>query len=103
MRTLRTHVSVGSFGIFRRLASLSELLQLFALQTRVSVVAFARALSSIPGYTSRELRYEGLTAVNVRDVGANLWCCVLASPFLAVRHWNSDSPARRSKKKLILT
>ena len=61
------------FGIFRRLTSLSELLQLFALQTSVSVVAFARALSSIPGYTSRELRYEGLTAVNVRDVGANLW------------------------------
>ena len=26
------------------------------------------------------------------------WCCVLASPFLAVRHWNSDSPALRSEK-----
>ena len=49
MRTLRAHVSVGSFGIFRRLPSLSELLQLFALQTRVSVVAFARALSSSSG------------------------------------------------------
>ena len=29
------------------------------------------------------------------------WCSVLASPFLAVRHWNSDSPALRSKKKCL--
>ena len=27
------------------------------------------------------------------------WCSVLASPFLAVRHWNSDSLALRSEKK----
>ena len=37
------------FGIFRRAISLSELRQLFALQTSVSVVAFARALSSSSG------------------------------------------------------
>ena len=30
------------------------------------------------------------------------WCCVLASPFLAVRHWNSDSLALRSEKKSVL-
>ena len=29
------------------------------------------------------------------------WCSVLASPFLAVRHWNSDSLALRSEKKKI--
>ena len=37
------------FGILGRAISLSELLQLFALQTSVSVVAFARALSSSSG------------------------------------------------------
>ena len=31
------------------------------------------------------------------------WCCVLASPFLAVRHWNSDSLALRSEKKVSCT
>ena len=45
----RSCVGSSRAGFCRRAISLSELLQLFALQTSVSVVAFARALSSSSG------------------------------------------------------
>ena len=45
----RSCVGSSRAGFCRRAISLSELLQLFALQTRVSVVAFARAPSSSSG------------------------------------------------------
>lgn len=40
--------------------------------------------------------YSALYSVSKSAAG---WCCVLASPFLVVRHWNSDYLALRSGEK----
>ena len=51
----------------------------------------------VPGGLERPLfRWRWRRVASLLAVG---WCSVLASPFLAVRHWNSDSLALRSEKK----
>ena len=51
--------------------------------------------SGVPCGLERPLfRWRWRRVASLLAVG---WCCVLASPFPAVRHWNSDSLALRSE------
>ena len=55
--------------------------------------------SGVPCGLERPLfRWRWRRVASLLAVG---WCCVLASPFLAVRHWNSDTLALRSEKKKV--